>query len=78
IGTEVPEVVVKWVGVEKSSQQAAKFEEYVDEKVKEFDALRDECLERFSSVRQAAYNVQVNVTKKAEYLRLAGGDQDIA
>ena len=75
---DVPVVEIKWVGVEKSSEKAAKFEEYLDEKVEEFNKLRDECLERFSLVRQAAYNVQVNLTKKAEYLRLAGGDQDIA
>jgi hypothetical protein len=78
IKTDAPEVVVKWVGVEKSSEKSAKFEEYVDEKVTEFNTLRDECLTKFSAVRQAAYNMEVNLTKKAEYLRLAGGDQDIA
>lgn len=77
-GGDVPEVVVKWVGVEKSVQKAAQFQEYSDEKVGEFEKLRDECLERFSSVRQEAYNKEVNLTKKAEYLRLANGDEQVA
>lgn len=77
-GGEKPQVVIQWVGVEKSVEKAAKFEEYVDVKVEEFDKLRDECLERFSTVRQAAYNREVNLTKKAEYLRLANGDEQVA
>lgn len=77
-GGEVPEIVVKWVGVEKSVEKGAKFEEYMDEKMDEFNKLRDECLERFSTVRQDAYNREVAFTKKAEYLRLANGDEQIA
>lgn len=75
---DTPEVVTKFVGVETGSQKGAKFEEYIGEKVEEFDKLRDECLERFSLVRQTAYNAQVNLTKKAEYLRLANGDDSVA
>lgn len=78
IKTDIPEIVTKWIGVEKSSEKASKFTEYVDEKQDEFDKLRDECIERFSSVRQSAYNVQVNLTKKAEYLRLAGNNEEVA
>ena len=78
ITADTPEIVTKFIGVEAGSQKASKFVEYADEKQEEFEKLRDECLERFSLVRQSAYNVQVNLTKKAEYLRLAGGDQDIA
>jgi hypothetical protein len=78
ITTETPEIVTKFIGVEAGSQKASKFVEYAGEKQEEFANLRDECIEREASVRQAAYNVQVNLTKKAEYLRLAGGDRDIA
>ena len=78
ITTDTPEIVTKFIGVEAGYQKASKFEEYTDEKQEEFGKLRDECIERHSSVRQAAYNVQVNLTKKAEYLRLANGDDAVA
>ena len=66
-----------WVGVTKAEQKAAKFEEFYEDTA-EFDKVRDECLERFAAVRQAAYNAKVRSEKRAEYLRLAGGDEAIA
>jgi hypothetical protein len=75
---DIPEVCIKWVGVEKSKEKAVKFEEYVDEKEKEFNTLRDECIQRFSRVRQDDYNAKVLQEKRKEYLRLAGGNEEIA
>jgi len=74
-----PDVAVEtvWVGVTKAEQKAAKFEEFYEDTTA-FDTVRDECLERFAAVRQAAYNARVRSEKRAEYLRLAGGDEAIA
>jgi len=66
-----------FVGVTKHDQKAAKFEEFYEDTT-EFDKVCDECLERFAAVRQAAYNARVRSEKRAEYLRLACGDEAIA
>lgn len=67
----------RFVGVRNDLNKAAKFEEYTQNDT-EFDKIRDECLERYSNVRQGAYNAKVLVERMAEYLRLARGDEDIA
>jgi len=77
ITQERPEVVTKFVGVEAGSQKAAKFEEYTQDDT-EFVKVRDECLEKYSEVRQQAYNATVRAERKTEYLRLAGGSEEIA
>jgi len=77
ITQERPEVVTKYVGVEASSQKASKFEEYTQDDT-EFVKVRDECLEKYSEVRQQAYNAKVRAERKTEYLRLAGGNEEIA
>lgn len=77
ITQERPEVVTKHVGVEAGSQKAAKFEEYTQDDT-EFVKVRDECLEKYSEVRQQAYNAKVRAERKTEYLRLAGGSEEIA
>jgi hypothetical protein len=70
-------VEVAWVGVSKSDDKAAKFEEFFQDST-EFNKVRDECLERCSKVRQDAYNTKVRQEKRTEYLRLARGDEAIA
>jgi len=77
ITQERPEVITKHVGVEAGSQKAAKFEEYTQDDT-EFVKVRDECLEKYSEVRQQAYNAKVRAERKTEYLRLAGGSEEIA
>jgi hypothetical protein len=77
ITSDKPEVVTKYVGVETGSQKAAKFEEYFQDD-KEFDKVSDECIEKYSAVRQEAYNAKVRSERKAEYLRLAGGNEEVA
>jgi hypothetical protein len=77
ITQERPEVVTKHVGVEACSQKSSKFEEYTQDDT-EFVKVRDECLEKYSEVRQQAYNAKVRSERKTEYLRLAGGNEEIA
>ena len=74
-----PDVAVEtvWVGVNKGEQKAAKFEEFFEDTT-DFDKVRDECLDRLSRVRQEAYDAKVRTEKRAEYLRLAAGDEAIA
>lgn len=60
-----------------SLQKASKFEEYYQDD-KAFNAVVDECLARHSKVRQSEYNRRVRAERKAEYLRLANGDEEIA
>ena len=77
ITSDKPEVVTKYVGVEAGSQKSAKFEEYVQDD-KEFDKVSEECIEKYSAVRQEAYNAKVRAERKAEYLRLARGNEEVA
>ena len=74
-----PEVNVEtvFVGVSKHESKVAAFQEYFNDTT-EFDKVRDECIEKFSEVRQQAYNTKVRAERKAEYLRLAGGNEEIA
>ena len=70
---------VVFVGDSESVEKAAAFECAMDDsESKEFEALRDECVARYSRVRQEAYDAKVRTEKRAEYLRLAGGDEAIA
>ena len=67
----------KFVGIQSDKQAWAKFEEFSQDTT-EFDKVKEECIARLSKVRQDDYNRRVNGEKKAEYLRLAGGNEDIA
>ena len=42
------------------------------------DELADECADDLRNLRQEAYNAKVKSTKRAEYMRLANGDESIA
>ena len=66
-----------FVGVSKGESKAAKFMEYFDDST-EFDKVSEECIEKYSAVRQEAYNAKVRSERKAEYLRLAGGNEEVA
>ena len=73
----VASIQKKFVGIQSDKQAWAKFEEFAQDTTA-FDKVKDECITRLSEVRQADYNKRVNEEKKAEYLRLAGGNEDIA
>lgn len=74
-----PEVTVEtvWIGVDPAESKAAKFEEYAQDDA-EFNEVRDLCLELYRAIRQEAYNARVRAERKAEYLRLAGDNEEIA
>lgn len=72
-----PSIAERKIGVEKSKQKWAALEEFT-QITEEFDKVMEACIERLSRVRQEDYNKRVNAEKKAEYLRLAGGDEEIA
>ncbi len=65
------------IGASKSSQAWAKFEAYTQDD-SAFEAVVKECTERWSTVLQAAYDAKVRAERKAEYLRLAAGNEEIA
>lgn len=77
IGNSDATVETVWIGVSKAESKAAKFEEFSEDDT-EFQNVVDECLERYGQVRQNAYNAKVRSEKRAEYIRLAGGDETIA
>lgn len=66
------------INVTSPVQAAVKFEEALSGESEEFIKIRDACLAKFGEARQAAYDRQVNSEKRAEYLRLANGDETIA
>jgi len=65
------------IGVDRGKNKAAKFEEYYQDDTK-FNEVIDFCLERYQAMRQQAYNARVRAERKSEYLRLAGGNEEIA
>ena len=75
--TGVASVMKVLIGENAGESKAAKFEEYAQDDTK-FNEVKDECIKRLSDVRQADYNRRVNAEKRVEYLRLAGGNEDIA
>jgi hypothetical protein len=77
ITTSELSVETVWVGVSKATHKAVKFTEYFEDN-KPFEAIRDECVERYGKVHQDAYDARVRAQKRAEYLRLARGDEAIA
>jgi hypothetical protein len=75
--TGTASVMKKLIGENPGESKGVKFEEFCQDNT-EFDKVKDECLERLSKVRQDDYNKRVNAEKKTEYLRLAGGNEEIA
>jgi len=66
-----------FIGTDLEQSKAAKFEEYTQDDT-EFDKVAEECVARLSKVRQDDYNKRVNGERRAEYLRRANGDEQIA
>ena len=73
-------VVVKRVVLpgEPELYKIAKLTEYVYEDTEKYEALLEKCTSKIASVRQEAYNQLIAKERQAEYLRLAGGDVEIA
>ena len=75
--TGTASVMKKLIGENPGETAAAKLEEYAQDDTK-FNEVKEECVARLSKVRQDDYTRRVNGEKRAEYLRLAGGNEDIA
>lgn len=73
-----PFIKVIAVGHSPALAKAAKLNLAEEASSEAFDKYRDECLEKYNDVRQSDYNRRVRAEHRAEYLRLAGGDEEIA
>lgn len=73
-----PKIVEVAVGISRVSDKVVAFKEADDGGSEEFDKLAQECVDKCSQIRQERYNLKVRITRKAEYLRLAGGEEMIA
>jgi hypothetical protein len=73
-------VVVKRVRLQSDAQLArlVEIDKFVNDQEEEFDRLVDECSAIVLQIRQDAYNKKVAIERQAEYMRLAGGDAEIA
>jgi len=74
---EQPTVEEIHIVLSESQQKAAKFVDF-DQDDTEFNNVVEECMERISRVRQDHYDRSVLAQRKAEYLRLAVGNVEIA
>lgn len=61
-----------------STIKASKLQEFSEQSSEAFDKYRDECLEKYNEVRQSNYDKAVRAEKRKEYMRLAGGNEEIA
>ena len=77
VKADEPTIEVRWVGVSPAYSKAAAFEEYFQDDA-EFNKLRDECVEELRKIHQEEYDTRVRKERRAEYLRLAGGNEEIA
>lgn len=77
IGDASPTVERVLIGDEPQKVTAAKFQAYMQDDT-EFNAVVEECTNRYSEVRQADYNRRVTLERRAEYLRLANDNEEIA
>ena len=59
-------------------QHGIRLQEYLDESTDKFDEVRNECLERFRQVHQNHYDTRVRKERRAEYVRLARGNEEVA
>lgn len=73
-------VVIKRVVLPGEPQlyKIAKLEEYTNDNSEKYGELVDQCVDAVQVIRQEAYNRQVALTRKAEYMRLANNDEAIA
>lgn len=74
----VPQMRVVLIGDSPSHSKAAAIKAEDDSPSEEFTEYRDECIEKFGAVRQSDYDRKVRLEHRKEYLRLAGGNEEIA
>ena len=75
--TGEPVVTCRATGVNPAQQRLEKFNEFTQDTC-EFDKVVDMCMDRVSAARQLAYDTSVNEQKRAEYMRLADNNEEVA
>lgn len=73
-----PRIKVVIIGDSPASSKAATFKAAEEAPCEAFEKYRDECLEKSQAVRQSDYDRKVRAEHRKEYLRLAGGNEEIA
>lgn len=73
-----PKIIEVAIGYLRQSDKMGGFEPADDGGSEAFDNLAQQCVDKCARVRQDRYNLAVSLNRKAEYLRLAGGDETIA
>lgn len=74
-----PQIKIVILGDSPALSKAAELKASQEEtSSEEFDKYKETCLEKFAAVRQADYDRKVKAEIRKEYLRLAGGNEDIA
>lgn len=72
-------VIERYVSTFPLTNFATKLQEYADaEPCEEFTKLCEECRDDIQTIRQRIYDTEVRARKKAEYLRLAQDNEEIA
>ena len=70
-------IIVRVVGTNHVVAKAAQIQQYIQD-TKAFNEVVADCLAKLAAVRQADYDDRLNKEKQAEYLRLAGGNEEVA
>ena len=70
-------IMVRVVGTNHAVAKAAQVQQYIED-TKAFNEVVADCLAKLAAVRQADYDDRLNKEKQAEYLRLAGGNEEVA
>ena len=73
-----PRIKVVIIGDSPSASKAAVFRVVEEAPCEAFVKYRDECLDKSQAVRQSDYDRKVRAEHRKEYLRLAGGNEEIA
>lgn len=73
-------VMVKRIRLQSDAQlvKLAELNEFVNDQEEDYDKLVEECVAVVRQVRQDDYDKNVAVERQAEYMRLAGGNPEIA
>jgi len=75
---EEPRIKVMIIGDSPAASKAAAFKVAEEAACEDFEKYRDECIEKSVAVRQSDYDRKVRAERRKEYLRLAGGNEEIA
>lgn len=78
LSTDDLRIEVQVVSNSVSKSQIASLELADTEETEEFRKVVTECMAHYQAVRQAEYDNRVNGEKRAEYMRLANGDEEVA